>query len=154
MSRFRVYLAAPPGLITGQAPIDWQALEQVHWIYPTSHSCCGKLAQELLETHGIRPERVINVDDETVTRRLIATGVGVGLVHVNAPYDLKSHRDISLVCQVHESARVLFGHLQGRTDDPIISTVRSMKIEGWGWAHSRPKECFDSPLSTRCTGWV
>jgi len=126
ISNFRVYLAAPSEFEVPTGPINWQALEALPWIYPTSNSCCGRLVQDLMKTHDIRPERIINVDDETVTRTLIASGVGVGLVHVSTSTDANDQKDISLLCQVRKSARVLFGHLTFRSEDPIISAVRTI----------------------------
>lgn len=124
ISNFRVYLAAASDFEAPAGPVDWKALEKLPWIYPTCNSCCGRLVQDLMKAHDISPDRIINVDDETVTRTLIASGVGVGLVHIDT--NTKDQKDISLLCQVRKSARVLFGHLTCRSEDPIISAVRTI----------------------------
>ncbi|SDQ33837.1 LysR family transcriptional regulator [Pseudovibrio sp. Tun.PSC04-5.I4] len=126
ISNFCIYLAAPVGLVPVAAEVDWKALENTPWIYPSCNSCCGRLARELLDTHGIRPKHVINVDDEGVTRALIASGVGVGLVHTNTSHNQGSQSEIVLLTQIRRSARVLFGHLSCRVEDPIIAAVLSI----------------------------
>ncbi|KZK84167.1 HTH-type transcriptional regulator CysL [Pseudovibrio sp. W64] len=126
ISNFCVYLAAPADLVPVAAEVNWKALESVPWIYPSGDSCCGRVARDLLDTHGIRPKRVINVDDEGVTRALIASGVGIGLVHANSTNPQENQGDIVLLSQVQKSARVLFAHLSCRKEDPVIAAVRSI----------------------------
>ncbi|WP_419905152.1 LysR family transcriptional regulator [Kiloniella sp.] len=129
VSHFGIYLAAAPGLVPRSKPLDWQALAQMPWICPPANSCCGKAVKNLFETHQIRPERIINIDRESVARSLIAGGVGIGLLHTDTAVDAQSLGEVDLLCEAHKSARVLFSHLQGRANDPLLSEVRTILQE-------------------------
>jgi DNA-binding transcriptional LysR family regulator len=130
VSRFVIYLAAPPGSAAASQPIDWQALEATPWICPTSSACCGQAAERLFQQHQIRPKRIISVDRESVTRTLIAGGAGVGLLHADTASDARRRGEVELVCEAHPAARLLFAHLTGREQDPILGVVRSIVQSG------------------------
>ncbi|APG49000.1 LysR family transcriptional regulator [Phaeobacter porticola] len=126
ISHFSVYLAAAPDLVPEGPELNWAKLEQLPWIYPTYSSCCGRIAERLFKENNIKPARIINVDDETITRTLIASGAGIGLVHMSSAGDDPVGGDISLLREVRKSTRVLFAHLVTRSKDPIISAVREL----------------------------
>jgi DNA-binding transcriptional LysR family regulator len=126
VSRFGIYLAAPPGLVAASAPLDWTALAEVPWIYPTSSTCCGHAAEALFKMHHVRPSRIISVDRENVTQTLIAGGVGVGLLHAEAAKDAESRGEVALLCESEKPVRVLFAHLANRAQDPLLCAASSV----------------------------
>ena len=126
VSRFDIYLAAPSGLAAASPPIDWQALAKLPWICPTCSACCGQAAENLFQKHQIRPQRTISVDRESVTRTLIAGGIGVGLLHGGTVKDVQGGGEVELICEVQKSARVLFAYLADRAQDPLLSAVSSI----------------------------
>lgn len=130
VARFAIYLAAPPGLAAAAQPLDWKALADVPWICPTSGACCGQAAELLFQKHHIRPKRIISIDRESVTRTLIAGGVGVGLLHAETAKTAQLAGEVELVCEAQKSARVLFAHLAGRVQDPVLSAVGSILRTG------------------------
>lgn len=130
VSRFSIYLAAPPGFAATAQPLDWQAIAELPWICPTCSACCGRAAESLFQTHQIRPKQIISVDRESVTRTLIAGGMGVGLLHADKAKAAQAYGDVELVCEVQTSARVLFAHLASRAQDPLLSTVSSIVRSG------------------------
>lgn len=125
VSRFSIYLAAPPGLVAAQ-PLNWQALAEMPWICPTCSACCGQAAEHLFQTHQIRPKQIISVDRERVTRTLIAGGIGVGLLHVDTAKEAQCSGEVELIYEVQKSARVLFAHLASRAQDPLLNAVSSI----------------------------
>jgi DNA-binding transcriptional LysR family regulator len=125
VARFDIYLVAPPGLIALGQPLNWEALAQLPWICPTSGSCCGQAAENLFEKHQIRPKRIINIDRESVTRTLIAGGVGVGLLHEETAAEARANGEAEVVCPA-QAVRVLFAHLRGRAHDPLLCAVSSI----------------------------
>jgi DNA-binding transcriptional LysR family regulator len=126
VARFDTFLAAPPGLVAASQPVDWKALEALPWICPTSNTCCGQAAEGLFKAHQIRPKRIINVDRESVSRTLIAGGVGVGLLHSDTAKDARDRGEVEIVCDANKPVRVLFAHLAGRAQDPLVSAVSAI----------------------------
>lgn len=126
VARFAVYLAAPPGLVKLEEPLDWQALAELPWISPTSSTCCGQAAESLFKAHGMRPKRITSVDRENVTRTLIAGGVGLGLLHADTAHEARAAGEVDLVCEAQEKVRVLFAHLAGRAQEPLLAALTSI----------------------------
>jgi len=126
VGRFDIYLAAPPKTIERGRPVDWQKLAEFPWIGPTSGSCCGQAAENLFERHRFRPRRTTEVDRESVTRTLIAGGLGVGLLHEDSAKEAERSGEVELLGVAQASVRVLFTHLASRSQEPLLHTVRSV----------------------------
>lgn len=126
VSRFGIYLVGPPGLAAVSGPPDWRALADQPWIYPTSSACCGRTAEGLFATHRFRPKRIISVDRETVTRTLVASGIGVGLLHADTAEEARVRGEVELLFESQTLVRVLFAHLASRTQDPLLQAARDV----------------------------
>lgn len=124
VARFDIFLVAPPGLVA--RPLSWPALAELAWITPTSGTCCGQAAENLFKLHQFRPRKIINIDRESVTRTLVAGGVGVGLMHADTAKEAEAAGDLEVVCEAQKAVRVLFAHLSGRAQDPLLNAVSSI----------------------------
>lgn len=130
VSRFGIWVAAPPGVGAAAGAPDWKALAELPWIYPTASACCGRAAESVFEAHRIRPKRVISVDREEVTRTLIASGTGVGLLHADTAEQARARGEVELLCEAPISVRVLFVHLASRAQDPLVAAAASIMRAG------------------------
>lgn len=136
VSDFGVYLVAAPGLIATPQHLNWHTIGELPWVLPaSSRYCCGKAAEYLFKKHNFRPKRIISIDRESVTRKLIAGGVGVGLMHTSTVREAQLRGEIDIVCEVHKSARVVFSHLARRVEDSLLSTASSILQE---WLYEKP----------------
>lgn len=126
VGRFTVHLAAPPGMIAPGEPIDGRALERQTWIYPPKSACCGKTADRLFNAHAIKPTRIVSVDREDMTRTLVASGVGVGLLHAKTAKVAEAQGEVQLILEAESPVRVLFAHLATRAGDPVVSAAASI----------------------------
>lgn len=126
VSRFGIFLVAAPGLIPISQPLSWQSLGEMPWMYPTTSRCCGQAAEDLFKKHNFRPKRIISIDRESVTRSMLAEGLGVGLLHADTAKEAQLNGDVNIICEVKKSVRVLFAHLAHRAQDPLLSAVRSI----------------------------
>jgi DNA-binding transcriptional LysR family regulator len=130
VSQFRVHLAAAPGLISAQSPLDWRALAEQPWIYPTSSTCCGHAAESLFKQHQFRPQRVISVDRGSVTRSLIASGLGLGLLHADMAQEASARREVQLLYETDQPVRILFAVLASRAQEPLLAAASSLVRDG------------------------
>lgn len=130
VSQFGIFVVAAPGLVPTSAPLDWSAIGELPWVYPPASACCGHTAEALFKAHRIRPKRIISVDREDVTRTLVASGVGVGLLHEGTAKLAQSRGE---VVPIHESGarvRALFAHLASRAEDPLLAAATSILRAG------------------------
>lgn len=126
VSRFQIYVAAPPGIVAPSDPLDWRSLADVPWIYPTANTCCARTAERLFERERIRPKRILRVDREDVTRSLIANGTGVGLLHADTAREAEACGEVELLFESEASVRVLFALLASRAQDPLLTEAVSI----------------------------
>jgi len=123
VARFSIFLAAPRGLVAVSPELDWQRLAQLPWLCPTSSTCCGQAAENLFRAQQFRPARIISIDRESVTRTLIAGGVGLGLLHADSAEAARASGEVELLCEAQTGVRVLFAQLADRIHDPLLSAV-------------------------------
>jgi DNA-binding transcriptional LysR family regulator len=121
--RVAVFLAVPPGWSEDTLRPDWQRLARMPWICPASNTCCGHISERLFEQNGFRPHKVVNVDQESVTRTLIAGGVGVGLLHADTAREAEAKGEVLLLGNTQHEITLRFAYLSRRAHEPLIETV-------------------------------
>ena len=126
VSRFEVHLAAAKGSMDLSRPLDWNALSSAAWIYPPAAACCGRAAEGLFEAHRVRPARVVGVDTQAMIRTLVASGLGVGLLHAETAEAARRAGEVDLLCQAAAPIRVLFAVLSSRARDPVLSAAAAI----------------------------
>ena len=129
ISRFGIYLAAPPSMMGYQSGLDWQQLAALPWICQVSSTCCGRVAESLFEKHGFRPSRVINVDQEGITRTLVAGGVGVGLLHQDSALDAQRQGEAILLGAALQDVTLQFVYPAARATETVIAAVAAVVAE-------------------------
>lgn len=129
-ARFGTYLAAPAGLIEKDKPLDWQDLTERVWITPNTGSCCGRAIENLFRAHNIRPKHTIQIDRESVTRTLIAGGVGIGLLHADTAKAASQAGEADILMEVEEMVRVLLVYSARKQTDPIMTAVTTILRNG------------------------
>jgi DNA-binding transcriptional LysR family regulator len=139
VSDFRIYLVAPPRLVAATVSLDWSALAALPWIYPTSSACCGRTAEGLFTTHRVRPKRIISVDREAVTRTLIASGLGVGLLHADSAKEAQRQGEAEILFESDTLVRILFAHLATRAQDPLLAAASSIVLSAVRGAAARSR---------------
>jgi len=132
LSRFKVLLVAAKGMFDASKPPDWQALAGAAWIYPPAAACCGRAAEAFFQAHRIRPARVIGVDTQPMIRTLVASGLGVGLLHADTAEAAVRAGEVEVLCEAAAPVRVLFARLASREQDPVLSAAAAIIRPGAG----------------------
>lgn len=126
VARFTTYLVAAPGVVAAAGRPDWRAMAELAWIYPTESACCNRTAEELFASHHFRPGRIISADRQDITRTLVVSGIGVGLLHEDAAMDARRRGEVEILFEAEKPVRVLFAHLAGRAQDPLLVAASSI----------------------------
>ena len=126
VSRFKIFVVAAPGFVDRSAPIDWGALAERAWIYPTSSACCGRTADSLFHTHHFKPKRIVSVDRQDMTQTLVASGVGVGLLHEDTAMVAAGRGEVEILYEADTVVRIFFAYLAARERDPLIAAATSI----------------------------
>lgn len=126
VAQFGIYLASPPGFVEITDPPKWQDLATFPWICAPEHTCCGRAAEMLFKAHNFRPKQIISIDRENPARNLIASGVGLGLLHGETAKEAEAGKEVELICEAEKAMSVLFAHLVSRAEDPLLIALKSM----------------------------
>lgn len=126
VAQFAIYLVAAPGVVAASRRVDWKAIAELPWIYPTESACCSRTAERLFASQRFRPRRIISADRQEVTRTLVVSGIGVGLLHADAARDAERRGEVELLFEAETRVRVLFAHLAGRAQDPVLAAASSI----------------------------
>ncbi len=126
VSDFAIFVVAAPGGIAAPEPLDWQRLSKLPWIYPTESACCNRTAEKLFTSHAFKPKRIISADRQEITRTLVASGVGVGLLHADTAKEAQRLGEVELLFQAQARVRILFASLASRANDPLLMAASSI----------------------------
>ncbi|MDM8359277.1 MULTISPECIES: LysR family transcriptional regulator [Burkholderiales] len=127
LQRVGIFLTAPPGLVRNTWQPNWAELSELPWVCPVSNTCCGTVAEQIFQLHSFRPKRILSVDLESVTRTLIAGGVGVGLLHEETAFEARQKGEVELIGESpQQKIRLVFSSLTGKAHDPIISAITNI----------------------------
>lgn len=126
VSRFKVHAVAARGLVAPSRQTDWKSLAEHPWIYPASSACCGRTAENLFKAKRFRPKRIVSVDRQDMTRTLIASGIGVGLLHEGTSNEAVARGEVDLLFEADTVVRTFFAHLASRDRDPLLSAATSI----------------------------
>jgi DNA-binding transcriptional LysR family regulator len=135
VSRFKVQVVAPPGTVGEARAVDWAALAEMAWVYPTASACCGRAAEAIFAARRFRPKRVVSVDRVEVTRALVASRIGVGLLHEDAAREAAQRGEVEVVFEADPVVRVLFARLATREADPLVAAAAAIMREARGAPH-------------------
>lgn len=125
IERFGIYLAAPSGWVSDTANPDWKSVTHMPWVCTAAMSCCGRAAERLFSRIGLRPQKLVHVDQEGVTRTLVAGGVGVGFLHEESAHSAQQSGEVELIGGLRDEARLAFATHARRSNDPVLAAVRS-----------------------------
>lgn len=125
VERFGIYLAAPAGWVSDAAHPDWISVTSMPWVCTSAMSCCGRAAERLFSRIGLRPRKLVHVDQEGVTRTLVAGGVGVGFLHEESAQVAQRSGEVELIGGLRDEARLAFATLARRSGDPVLAAVQS-----------------------------
>ncbi|MBK8168812.1 MAG: LysR family transcriptional regulator [Sandaracinaceae bacterium] len=126
VGHFTIHVVAAPGLIAPAKIGEWREIAALPWIYPTESACCNRAAEALFAEKKFRPRRIISADRQDVTKTLIVSRLGVGLLHDEAARDAEQRGEVELLFEMTPPVRVLFAYLASRAADPLLLATSSI----------------------------
>jgi DNA-binding transcriptional LysR family regulator len=79
LTQFDYHVVAPPGWEARLTDTRWEALACLPWIVTPTDSVHHRLLGQVMNDHGIQPNRVAQVDQEACMLDLVRAGVGLSL---------------------------------------------------------------------------
>jgi DNA-binding transcriptional LysR family regulator len=126
VARFSIVLVAAKGLVRVSDAPDWKAMAELPWIYPTESACCRRTAERVFAAQLFKPKRIVSADRQEIVRTLVASGIGVGLLHADGAEDALQRGDIELLYEPDAKVGVRFAYLKSRAEDPLLAVAASI----------------------------
>lgn len=127
--RFSIHLVAAKGSVLASSPPNWKAIAEQPWIYATESACCRRTAEGVFTARGFKPKRVISADRQEVICTLVASGIGLGLLHADAAREAVRRGELELLHELEPRVRVLFACLASRNGDPVLTVASEIMRE-------------------------
>lgn len=126
VARFSIVLVAATGLVPTSGGPDWKTIAGLPWIYPTESACCRQTAERVFASRRFEPKRVVSADRQEIVRTLVASGLGVGLLHADGAGDALRRGDIEVLYEPEAKVGVRFACLKSRAEDPLLAVATSI----------------------------
>ena len=101
------------------------------WIVTPPISSHHRLAQRLLQQHGVEPTTVIEADQEAVISSLVESGLGIALVREDIAQQKAAAGRMTLWKDVSIRTPLWFIHHRDRQTDPILRALLGVLREQW-----------------------
>ena len=126
---FRV--AAPASWRERVEHADWNAVAALPWIMTPTTSSHYALATALFRAHGVEPATLIEADNETVIRSLVASGLGLALVREDLGLADSAAGSICMWGDVRLATTVSFLYPKEREREPALAALVGLVRDLW-----------------------
>lgn len=113
------------------ASATWDALAARPWIAAPETSSHRQLVQNVFASRSPLPDRLIEVDNESVIANLIESGVGISVLRDEVAEPLLQEGRIGVWPGVVVTTRLWLTRAAARRDDPLIEALLSLLPEVW-----------------------
>lgn len=138
LARLAYRVVAPPGWKAKIEHAEWPDLADLPWVRGLSNSPHMHMICEALGRYGLTPRKAVEADQESTISRLVATGVGLGLMREDLAFEAQNRGDVYVWSKDRLETRLSFVFLVERAHDPVIAAMDQVLRELWGVAASTP----------------
>lgn len=133
---FRV--AAPAAWRGRLANADWSEVAALPWILTPPASSHFALATALFRLHGAEPETVVQADNESVIRSLVASGLGLALIREDLALADAEAGSVCLWRDVRLATTLAFITARDREREPAHAALLGLVTQLWQAAQPAP----------------
>lgn len=133
---FRV--AAPAAWRDRVEGTDWGGVAALPWIMAPPVSSQFALATALFRSHGVEPTTLVEADNETVIRSLVASGLGLALIREDIALAARAAGGICLWDEVRLATTLAFLYPREREHEPALAALTSLVASLWNVSAPAP----------------
>lgn len=126
---FRV--AAPAAWRERVEHADWAAIATLPWIMTPPVSSHHALATTLFRTHGVEPSTLVEADNESVIRSLVASGLGLALLREDVALADRAAGSVCLWNEVRLPTTLSFLVPRERAREPVLAALTALVADLW-----------------------
>lgn len=101
------------------------------WVWTSGHCPLNRVLSQLFDEMGETPDKAVVVDQESAILRLVADGIGLGLMPVPKVEDIAAGYGIFPVLRLEKKLALYLLSLARRADEPMIVTMQNLIGKVW-----------------------
>jgi len=111
---------------------DWKSLAQQPWVATPREGTVYRMIHRLLGEHGLAPATLIETDQESTMRSLVAAGVGMTLVREELALAMRDANEAFIWERGTVDSALCLVYLNEREEDPEIRVLVGAIRKVWG----------------------
>lgn len=131
IGHFDIRIVIPARLLPGDAPLTWQTLAGLPWIWSVCACPFYQLVQARMDALGLSPNRFVDAMDESVVRELVIDNQGIGILREDDARYVASLAD----CRIWEAEKfsvpLSLGILEKNRFNPMYDEIIRLVGELW-----------------------
>lgn len=124
-------VAAPAAWKSRVATAGWKEIAALPWILTPPISTHSRMLETLFAAHGVSPAKFVEADNESVIASLVASGLGVSLLHETLALRAQAAGQVCIWGDARLATTLWFVTLEKHVDDPAIAALRAVLEETW-----------------------
>lgn len=124
-------VVAPAALADKIARLDWPGIAELPWISTPAKCSFSRLATRMFSRHGVRPQTVIEADQEHTLCGLVASGMGLTLLREDVAINAQAAGDVVLWKPGVEVSHLYFVFARDRESSPALQAILSAVHDVW-----------------------
>jgi DNA-binding transcriptional LysR family regulator len=112
--------------------LDWKVIATLPWISTPDKCSFNSLANQMFARHQVKPQTIIEADQEHTLRSLVASGMGMTLLREDVALEAQASGEVVLWEPGIEMSHVYFVYLKEKGTSISLQAVRQVIHEIWG----------------------
>lgn len=110
---------------------DWAEIADHPWIGMPAKCSFQRTTANLFARYGLCPRSIVEVDQETTVRQMVALGLGLALMREDVALDAEAKQELAIWPKGMESGTLNFIYLRSETSSPIVPALRESVRKVW-----------------------
>lgn len=124
-------IAGPAAWSEKIAAADWAAIAAMPWISTPERCSFSSIAVQMFRRHSVTPRAVIEADQETMLKKLVASGIGLTLLREDIARASEAAGELAVWRGCAEVTSLNFIYASAREETPALQAIVEVVKEVW-----------------------
>ena len=111
---------------------DWAGIAELPWIATPAKCSFNRLAVQMFARHGVKPQTVVETDQEHTLRELVASGIGLTLLREDVALNALAAGEVTIWEPGVEVSHLYFIFARENENSPALQAILTAVCNVWG----------------------